>query len=475
MASKRQKWKGSAEKARRMSRESLTDSRKSSVLGEETSANELAEYLETLKKKSGIKSLWKGESFDRVVRDEEDKTPDISISSMDDEIDEKLNSEKLEDVDDVDDFKVNVQMFSRSPTPTNDNSSDSSINPMKGLQMAEFAFSDDDQSDDVIANNRLEDKLKSLTVSGKDVRSVVNDLSEAAEVLTEDEVEEEIEEDVIEDETAENTKNRNRSNSRNKDISERNHLSSPRSVSDAEIRTVSKQEKNRTRSQQSYTADFSSESEVRTQNSPPHSYTGSEQNTSRSSRTSKSSRSSRSSRDSRSSRRSRSSRTSRSSRSSRSHERSRSKESSTDFSKSKNKDRGNKYKCDVGVQTAPAVDQFTIPPGLGVGMATSGPRLGMQYVDPSPVATHTVSPEAMEAMTAYNPAIVVLNNMLREQIRLVEQFVEVNQRMYESYSSGLNINYRYTTLEDTQQFIRKNRPKPLSYEEALEQVKREER
>ena len=249
--------------------------------------------------------------------------------------DEKLNSEKLEDVDDVDDFKVNVQMFSRSPTPTNDNSSDSSINPMKGLQMAEFAFSDDDQSDDVIANNRLEDKLKSLTVSGKDVRSVVNDLSEAAEVLTEDEVEEEIEEDVIEDETAENTKNRNRSNSRNKDISERNHLSSPRSVSDAEIRTVSKQEKNRTRSQQSYTADFSSESEVRTQNSPPHSYTGSEQNTSRSSRISKSSRSSRSSRDSRSSRRSRSSRTSRSSRSSRSHERSRSKESSTDFSKSK--------------------------------------------------------------------------------------------------------------------------------------------
>ena len=241
----------------------------------------------------------------------------------------------MEDVDDVDDFKVNVQMFSRSPTPTNDNSSDSSINPMKGLKMAEFAFSDDDQPDDVLANNRLEDKLKSLTVSGKDVRSVVNDLSEAAEVLTEDEVEEEIEEDVIEDQTAENTKNRNRSSSRNKDISERNHLSSPRSVSDAEIKTASKQEKNRTRSQQSYTADFSSESEVRTQNSPSHSYTGSEQNTSRSSRTSKSSRSSRSSRDSRSSRRSRSSRTSRLSRSSRSHERSRSKESSTDYSKSK--------------------------------------------------------------------------------------------------------------------------------------------
>ena len=85
MASKKQKWKGSVEKARQMSRESLTNSsRKSSVIAEETSANELAEYLETLKKKSGIKSLWRGQSFDRVVRDEEDKTPDISISSIED-------------------------------------------------------------------------------------------------------------------------------------------------------------------------------------------------------------------------------------------------------------------------------------------------------------------------------------------------------------------------------------------------------
>ena len=52
-------------------------------------------------------------------------------------------------------------------------------------------------------------------------------------------------------------------------------------------------------------------------------------------------------------------------------------------------------------------------------------------------------------MTAYNPAIIALNNMLREQIRLVEQFVEINQRMYESYAASANSSYRYTTLEDT--------------------------
>ena len=82
MSSKKTKWKNSVEKARRVSQGS---SRKGSVIGEETAANELEEYLETLKKKSGIKSLWRGDSFDRIVRDEEDKTPDISISSVEDE------------------------------------------------------------------------------------------------------------------------------------------------------------------------------------------------------------------------------------------------------------------------------------------------------------------------------------------------------------------------------------------------------
>lgn len=85
MSSKKAKWKNSVQKARRVSQSSSAHStRKSSIIEEETAANELEEYLETLKKKSGIKSLWRGDSFDRVVRDEEDKTPDISISSTDD-------------------------------------------------------------------------------------------------------------------------------------------------------------------------------------------------------------------------------------------------------------------------------------------------------------------------------------------------------------------------------------------------------
>ena len=85
MASQKGKWKDSLQKARRLSQGSPTYSRKTSLIEEETSTKELEEYLETLKKKSGIKSLWTGQSFDKVVRDDEDKTPDISIFSMEDD------------------------------------------------------------------------------------------------------------------------------------------------------------------------------------------------------------------------------------------------------------------------------------------------------------------------------------------------------------------------------------------------------
>lgn len=55
------------------------------------------------------------------------------------------------------------------------------------------------------------------------------------------------------------------------------------------------------------------------------------------------------------------------------------------------------------------------------------------------------------AVTAYNPAVVALTDMLRQQLKLVEQFVDNSRRMYESYTNNLNTTYKYTTLEDTLQ------------------------
>ena len=87
MSSKKAKWKESFQKAKSLSQTSLSlsSSRKTSVVDEETSAKELEQYLETLNRKSGIKALWSGTSFEKAVRDEDDKTPDISISSEDDD------------------------------------------------------------------------------------------------------------------------------------------------------------------------------------------------------------------------------------------------------------------------------------------------------------------------------------------------------------------------------------------------------
>lgn len=213
-------------------------------------------------------------------------------------------------------------MFSRSPSPTNGDSAESSINPMKGLQMAEFAFNEEELSDNTLANNKLDDKLKSLTVSDKDVRSVINNLSEPAQVLTEDEVEEEIEEDVAEEGVVTNNKNAtNRHRSPSND-----DKSPPRSISDAENH-ASKHEKSPTKSQHSYTTDFSSGSEIKTRSDKSHSRTYSDHKSSRSSRTS--------SQSSRSSKSSMSSQSSRSTKRSKSLDRSRSRRSNSDYSRSK--------------------------------------------------------------------------------------------------------------------------------------------
>lgn len=81
----KQKWRQSFQKAKSLSQSSMNASRKASLLEDETSDQELQEYLESLKRNSGIRRLWSGDNFDKAVRDDEDKTPDISISSSDNE------------------------------------------------------------------------------------------------------------------------------------------------------------------------------------------------------------------------------------------------------------------------------------------------------------------------------------------------------------------------------------------------------
>lgn len=55
-------------------------------------------------------------------------------------------------------------------------------------------------------------------------------------------------------------------------------------------------------------------------------------------------------------------------------------------------------------------------------------------------------------MTSYSPAMLALNDMLRQQLALSRAFIESTRHHYASVLESLGpANYKYTTLEDTKE------------------------
>lgn len=413
-----------------------------------------------MKQRSGLSRLWSGNKFSSIV--DEDKTPDISLSSSEDENLRKMDFSRIKLDSDEDEMRIDYMRGSKLDANNNiveEVDSDTSLNMMQNIQFAELQFGQLELSDSEI--QKPDDFLPNVyTVNFTDNENKENDNTSEVSSYNPGH-------NVKFMSSIESEQEKHSSVHTHTDIEQIKTESIHSSIAESIIHSDIEE------SVKNYESDFLSESQQTSPSrkiSPHKSATNSDTLTSpqkdrrrHKQRQCKSSRCTRTSSESTESESGTIS--SASSLTSDSHH-----TSSRSSVKKTSSKRHHRRHSSKNTHTNTAVQTDFIP--------NTNDILSFKYPwqqdKPHNIAAHVVDGGTLHVLSSYDPSVLAAHDMMKFHFKLLQQHVDNSRRLYQAYSKDTgHSRFKYTTVEDTMEYIKRNRPKVQTYEEVLKEIKNE--
>ncbi|XP_071537060.1 uncharacterized protein [Panulirus ornatus] len=93
------------------------------------------------------------------------------------------------------------------------------------------------------------------------------------------------------------------------------------------------------------------------------------------------------------------------------------------------------------------------------------------YATPAGIYAHSLGPTVIEGFVGLG-GVLGVKEVMQQQVALMRQFLDSQQALYHAYTATLTSSYHYTSLRNTEKYIKKRKP-PLTFSEAYKIVKEE--